>query len=243
MVRKPSAKQLKLYEESMEYGNTLRKKVRTKIFGAIDGRKTILTNDEITERSRKIESSIFNWAIRSISHSSSIISTIKSVPKTHIISVTSRKEKKMNYDDDLERKLKWKNKWVPMPNSKLKPDWQCDYFRTRYINKSLGLVFNIGDTRNKGFIQAIVEKLMPLREIANLKPDEIFPELWKPIQKKVWDKEVILGFKPDEYNDGIEQCRRCKSYKTTYYSKQTRSADEPMTNFFTCHNCGKHWKT
>ena len=75
MVRKPSAKQLKLYEESMEYGNTLRKKVRTKIFGAIDGRKTILTNDEITERSRKIESSIFNWAIRSISlthHQSSL---------------------------------------------------------------------------------------------------------------------------------------------------------------------------
>ena len=243
MVRKPSAKQLKEYGESIERGNILREKVRTKISNAIDERKTSLTNDEVTERARKIESGIFNWAIRSISKSSSVISTMKPVPKTHVFCKTSLKEKKMRLDDDLERKLVWKNKWMPIPNSGLKPEWQCEYFRRRYINKSMGLIFNIGDVRNKGFIQAIVEKLMPLREIANLKADDIFPELWKPIQEKVWKKEVILGFKPEDYNDGIEQCRKCKSYKTTYYSKQTRSADEPMTNFFTCHNCGKHWRT
>jgi hypothetical protein len=243
MVRKPSAKQLKLYEEAVENGNILREKIRGKIFGAIDGRETSLTNDEVIERSRKIESSIFNWAIRSINESNAIIPTMKTMPKTHVLARTSIKEKKKKYDDDLERKLIWKQKWIPMPNSKLTPNWECNYFRWRYINKSMGMLFNLRDKRNEGFIQAIVDKLMPLREIANLNPDEIFPELWKPIQEKVWEKEVILGFKPDDFSDGIEQCRKCKSFKTTYYSKQTRSADEPMTNFFTCHNCGKHWKT
>ena len=45
----------------------------------------------------------------------------------------------------------------------------------------------------------------------------------------------------DDY-EGILQCRKCKSKKTSYYQLQTRSADEPMTIFITCLNCGKHWR-
>jgi transcription elongation factor S-II len=37
-------------------------------------------------------------------------------------------------------------------------------------------------------------------------------------------------------------CNRCKSTKTTSTQKQTRSADEPMTVFVYCTNCGKRWK-
>ena len=37
-------------------------------------------------------------------------------------------------------------------------------------------------------------------------------------------------------------CGKCKSKKCTYYQLQTRSADEPMTTFVTCLNCGKRWK-
>ena len=38
---------------------------------------------------------------------------------------------------------------------------------------------------------------------------------------------------------GIYKCNACKSWKTTYYLMQTRSADEPMTCFITCLLCGK----
>jgi DNA-directed RNA polymerase subunit M/transcription elongation factor TFIIS len=38
------------------------------------------------------------------------------------------------------------------------------------------------------------------------------------------------------------QCRKCKSKKCTYYQLQTRSADEPMTTFVTCLNCGQRWR-
>ena len=37
-------------------------------------------------------------------------------------------------------------------------------------------------------------------------------------------------------------CNNCKSKKCTYYQLQTRSADEPMTTFVNCINCGKKWR-
>ncbi|CAM9634969.1 unnamed protein product [Pylaiella littoralis] len=42
--------------------------------------------------------------------------------------------------------------------------------------------------------------------------------------------------------EGMFECGRCKSTKTTYTQKQTRSADEPMTTFVTCSNCKNRWK-
>ncbi|CAM9647741.1 unnamed protein product [Laminaria digitata] len=42
--------------------------------------------------------------------------------------------------------------------------------------------------------------------------------------------------------EGMFECGRCKSTKTTYTQKQTRSADEPMTTFVTCGNCKNRWK-
>lgn len=42
--------------------------------------------------------------------------------------------------------------------------------------------------------------------------------------------------------DGIFKCRKCGSRRTTYYSVQIRSQDEPATNFITCLNCENRWK-
>ena len=42
--------------------------------------------------------------------------------------------------------------------------------------------------------------------------------------------------------DGLFKCPKCKGNKTTYYSVQLRSADEPMTNFITCLDCKNRWK-
>ncbi|KAK9827698.1 hypothetical protein WJX81_001573 [Elliptochloris bilobata] len=38
------------------------------------------------------------------------------------------------------------------------------------------------------------------------------------------------------------QCGKCRQRQCQYYQMQTRSADEPMTTFVTCVNCGNRWK-
>lgn len=38
------------------------------------------------------------------------------------------------------------------------------------------------------------------------------------------------------------QCKHCGKFTVSYYLRQTRSADEPMTCFANCHNCDKSWK-
>ena len=42
--------------------------------------------------------------------------------------------------------------------------------------------------------------------------------------------------------EGMYTCGRCGSKKIKNSEAQTRSADEPMTQFFTCLDCGNRWK-
>ena len=42
--------------------------------------------------------------------------------------------------------------------------------------------------------------------------------------------------------DSFFTCKKCRSKKTSYYQQQTRGADEPMTNFIECLDCGFKWK-
>ena len=47
---------------------------------------------------------------------------------------------------------------------------------------------------------------------------------------------------PERSINASLECSSCGQYKVTYTEAQTRSADEPMTVFCTCLNCGKSWK-
>jgi transcription elongation factor S-II len=63
-----------------------------------------------------------------------------------------------------------------------------------------------------------------------------------------WDQanedkiNAMCGITGDLLNASLFTCGRCKSIKTTSTQKQTRSADEPMTVFVLCLNCGTRWK-
>jgi transcription elongation factor S-II len=65
-----------------------------------------------------------------------------------------------------------------------------------------------------------------------------------------WNELISIKIKRDEskYVNRVEastdiyQCRKCRSRKCTYYSAQIRSADEPMTVFISCLDCGQNWK-
>ena len=46
---------------------------------------------------------------------------------------------------------------------------------------------------------------------------------------------------PFEVEEGVLTCTKCGQSRTFSYTKQTRSADEPMTTFATCMTCKNKW--
>jgi DNA-directed RNA polymerase subunit M/transcription elongation factor TFIIS len=65
----------------------------------------------------------------------------------------------------------------------------------------------------------------------------------KTLMKRREREAAIEKTKAQEQDyEGAFKCGKCKSKKTDYYQMQTRSADEPMTTYVTCKNCGHRWK-
>lgn len=62
----------------------------------------------------------------------------------------------------------------------------------------------------------------------------------RKIQKENMDKAMVA--QAERSISTSLQCGKCGQRKVTYTEAQTRSADEPMTLFCTCMNCGKSWK-
>lgn len=54
-------------------------------------------------------------------------------------------------------------------------------------------------------------------------------------------KKAQVPMAEKSISDSLE-CGRCKKKKVSYTQAQTRSADEPMTTFCECMNCGHRWK-
>jgi len=83
------------------------------------------------------------------------------------------------------------------------------------------------------------------KDVVDMKPHELHPggpwdttmaeKIHKDLRKQALAAEAMN-------QEGFFTCAKCKSKKTTYYQLQTRSADEPMTTFVSCLNCGKNWK-
>ncbi|PLN82493.1 transcription factor S-II, central domain-domain-containing protein [Aspergillus taichungensis] len=62
----------------------------------------------------------------------------------------------------------------------------------------------------------------------------------RKIQKENMDKAMVA--QAERSISTSLQCGKCGQRKVTYTEAQTRSADEPMTLFCTCVNCGKSWR-
>ena len=117
--------------------------------------------------------------------------------------------------------------------------WSNPFFVTLYIDRLRSVYINL---KNPSVAELVVQQKIPAKDFAFMTHQEICPEKWKKLieNKKVRDKQ--------KYEPNIEAstdnftCNKCKSKKCTYYQLQTRSADEPMTTFVTCLECGKRWK-
>ncbi len=82
-------------------------------------------------------------------------------------------------------------------------------------------------------------------ELLALSAQEMAPE---HVQNKIKDleaynKEASKSRPPTgEITKQFGACGKCKCPTTSYFMMQTRSADEPMTIFITCTNCGHSWR-
>lgn len=81
-----------------------------------------------------------------------------------------------------------------------------------------------------------------LDQIGYWSPYDLKPSHWKDLKDQQFrrDKRILegnLAMATDRF-----RCSRCQKKMCTYYELQTRSADEPMTIFISCVNCGKQWK-
>ena len=117
--------------------------------------------------------------------------------------------------------------------------WDNPNFVEIYINKFKTIYINLN---NKSLLKKIIDKEIKPQDLAFMTHQELMPEKWEKLilAKKVKDEN---RYAPKlDGNTDMFTCRRCKSNKCSYYQLQTRSADEPMTTFVTCVNCGNRWK-
>jgi len=123
------------------------------------------------------------------------------------------------------------------------PIWENKFFKFAYLRKTRSILFNLTHVDNIQFKEKILSNEISTRVIADLKPHEIYPDLYKKIfqkEKRIEEKNKEEKLKYQNLN-GVE-CLKCKSKNTTHYELQTRSADEPMTVFYTCCDCENRWK-
>ena len=106
-----------------------------------------------------------------------------------------------------------------------------------YVNLSPSSYVN-----NKRLFERMKKNEFTPERLVNMSMQDLFPENWKQlIDEKYRKNKVLYETKKEAMTDQFK-CRKCKSRETCYYEMQTRSADEPMTIFITCLNCGNRWK-
>jgi transcription elongation factor S-II len=95
---------------------------------------------------------------------------------------------------------------------------------------------------NAEIISQIKEGKIQAHTVAFMTHQEMKPEKWALLIEAKIKRDKIKYEENMEASTDSFTCRRCKSNKCTYYQMQTRSADEPMTTFVTCLDCGQRWK-
>jgi len=124
-------------------------------------------------------------------------------------------------------------------------NWQNNAFRKIYINKSRSLYTNLNKNsyiNNKYLIKKINEGKISIVDLPTMTYQELFPGHWKKMMDMKYKRDKSLYEEKAEAMTDQFKCARCKSRECTYYELQTRSADEAMTTFITCLNCGNRWK-
>jgi transcription elongation factor S-II len=128
---------------------------------------------------------------------------------------------------------------------KITKKWDNPYFKNLYVAKIRSIYSNLkGDSYigNEGFKGRLISGEFSALDVAKLSVYDVFPDNWKELfDLKTKRDKLKHELKPEAMTD-VFKCHRCGSRSCSYYEVQTRSADEPMTQFINCLECGNRWK-
>ena len=128
---------------------------------------------------------------------------------------------------------------------KIERKWSNIIFKNLYLSKIRSIYSNLNSDcyiKNESFLYKIKNNEFDIQNIANISSYDIFPDRWKElIDIKVKRDKLKYEIKPEAMTD-VFKCRKCGSRSCSYYEVQTRSADEPMTQFINCLECGNRWR-
>ena len=130
-------------------------------------------------------------------------------------------------------------------NRKIVRKWDNPNFIVLYVNRLHSMMSNLdpnSHVHNKKLLEKLKNGEIKDRDLAFMNIRDMYPEKWQSLidEKIKRDNNLYeenMAAATDEF-----KCYKCKERKCSYYQLQTRSADEPMTTFITCLNCGNHWK-
>eukprot|EP00184_Porphyridium_aerugineum_P008156 CAMPEP_0184692370 /NCGR_PEP_ID=MMETSP0313-20130426/881_1 /TAXON_ID=2792 /ORGANISM="Porphyridium aerugineum, Strain SAG 1380-2" /LENGTH=786 /DNA_ID=CAMNT_0027150197 /DNA_START=705 /DNA_END=3065 /DNA_ORIENTATION=- len=108
--------------------------------------------------------------------------------------------------------------------------------------KSMSLKNNL--KRNVSLRSQLVRGDVSPEELVAMSPDQLKTQEQKR-EVEVMNQKLIRdaqGGSVQAASTNEFPCPKCKKREVSYYQMQTRSADEPMTTFFTCIACTHKWK-
>lgn len=115
---------------------------------------------------------------------------------------------------------------------------------TKYKNRLRSRVANLKDQRNPELRENVLLGQIAASKLAVMNADEMASNAMKDLRAKYTKQSiddhqmaVTAGTKTD-----LLKCGKCLKSNCTYNQVQTRSADEPMTTFVFCNECGNRWK-
>lgn len=125
------------------------------------------------------------------------------------------------------------------------PTWRSPRFRQCYLDVARSAFVNLDPgsyVGNKRLLTRLAEREFRPHDVPCMQPQHAFPERWSAVvDDKIRRDEIVFQERKAATTDQFK-CGRCKKRECIYRELQLRSADEPMTVFVTCTNCGNRWK-
>lgn len=123
--------------------------------------------------------------------------------------------------------------------------WENTMFINLYRSKILSVYSNLDSKAyigNTQLLESVKSGDIEPEKVGSLSVYDIFPDNWKELLNIKSKRDKIKYELKPEAMTNLFKCRKCGSRETSYYEVQTRSADEPMTQFITCLSCSNRWR-